>query len=60
MLINPLNISTSDHMFKREIRDKFTKFTFSNLPSETTDFKVLKNERGKFCPNFTNKHMISC
>ena len=38
-------ISTSNHMFKREIWDKFTEFT-------------EKNERGKFSPNFTNKHVI--
>ena len=36
-------------MFKREIWDKFTDFTFWNF-----DFKISKNERGKFSPNFTN------
>ena len=23
-----------------------------------TEFKISKNERGKFSPNFTNKHVI--
>ena len=49
-------------MFKREIWDKFTEFTFLkfwNLPSETREIsKFQKNERGKFSPNFTNKHVI--
>ena len=38
-------------MFKREIWDKFTEFN-------EEDFKISKNERGKFSPNFTNKHVI--
>ena len=25
---------------------------------EIEDFKIAKNERGKFSSNFTNKHMI--
>ena len=33
-------------MFKREIWDKFT------------EFKISKNKRGKFSPNFMNKHVI--
>ena len=37
---------TSNHMFKREIWDKFT------------EFKISKNKRGKFSPNFMNKHVI--
>ena len=38
--------SISNHMFKREIWDKFT------------ELKISKNKRGKFSPNFTNKHVI--
>ena len=34
-------IITSNHMFKREIWDKFT------------ELKISKNKRGKFSPNFT-------
>ena len=37
------NICTSNNMFKREIWDKFTEFTFLNF----------------FSPDFTNKHVIA-
>ena len=46
-----LEISTSNHMFKREIWGKFTEFHLG-------DFKISKNKRGKFSQNFTNKHVI--
>ena len=49
-------ISTSNHMFKRKIWDKFTEFTF--LKFCEGDFKISKNERDKFSPNFTNNHVI--
>ena len=45
-------ICTSNHMFKREIWDKFNNFTFLKFQ------KISKNELGKFSPNFTNKHVI--
>ena len=32
---------------------KFTELTFLKL----RDFKISKKERGKFSPNFTNKHV---
>ena len=40
-------------MFKREMWDKFTEFTFLKYSK-----KFSKNERGKFSTNFTNKHVI--
>ena len=43
------------NMFKREMWDKFTEFTFVKFRKF---FKISKNEQGKFCPNFTNKHVI--
>ena len=46
-----LEISTSNHMFKREIWGKFTEFHLG-------DFKISKNKLGKFSQNFTNKHVI--
>ena len=53
-------ISTSNHIFKGDIWDKFAGFTFLkfwNLLSKTREIsKLQKNERGKFSPNFTNKH----
>ena len=46
-------------MFKGEIWDKFTKFTFFEIlksPEENEgDFEISKTERGNFFPNFTNK-----
>ena len=49
-------------MFKRGIWDKLTEFTFLkflDLQSEKREIsKFKKNERGKFSPNFTNKHVI--
>ena len=46
-------------MFKREIWDKFTKFTFLEIlkspEGNEGDFEISKNERGKCFPNFTNK-----
>ena len=42
-------VRTSNHMFKREIWDKLTEFTF---------LKFSKNEQGKFSPNVTDKHVI--
>ena len=48
------NINTSNPMFKRKTWDKFTEFTF--LYGRFENFK--KNERDKFSPNFTNKHVI--
>ena len=48
-------ITTSNHMFIREIWDKFTEFTFLKF----LNLKISKNERGEFSPNFTNKHVIS-
>ena len=54
---------TSNHMFKGEFWDKFTEFTFfenyeiENL-KKVRDWKISKNERGKFSQNFTNKHVI--
>ena len=47
-------ITTSNHMFIREIWDKFTEFTFLKF----LNLKILKNGRGEFSPNFTNKHVI--
>ena len=38
-------------MFIREICDKFSDW-------KERDFKISKNERGKFFTNFTNKHVI--
>ena len=38
-------VSVSNHMFKREIWDKFTKFTFLkflNLPSETREISKFQ------------------
>ena len=43
--------STSNHMFKKEIWDKFPELNEGN-------FKIEINEGGKFPPNFTNKHGI--
>ena len=53
-------ISTSNHLFRREIWDKFTEFTFFKFSILSTfqDFNISKNERGNFSPNFPNKHMI--
>ena len=46
-------ISPSNHMFKKEIWEKFT-----NLSSKTREIsKFKKNEQGNL-PNFTNKHVI--
>ena len=49
-------------MLKKEIRDKFTEFTFLKFLKSPEwnegDFKISENERGKFSPNFTNKHVI--
>ena len=56
-----MKISTSNHMFKREIWDKFTEFTFLkflNLPSKTREISKFQNMRGKFSQNFTDKHVI--
>ena len=43
-------------MFIWKIWDKFTEFTFFKFRNFKT--KISKNERGKFSPNFTNKHVI--
>ena len=46
-------------MFKREIWDKFTEFTFLKFWNlNIWDFKLSNNERGQFSPNFTIKHVI--
>ena len=50
------HVSTSNHMFKSKIWDNL-----GNLKSpewNEGDFKIPKNGRGKFSPNFTNKHVI--
>ena len=50
-------ICISNHMFKREIWDKFTEFTFLIFEIEG-DFNVSENQRDRFCPNFISKHVI--
>ena len=49
-------------MFKKEIWEKFNEFTFFEIlkspESNEGEFKISKNEQGKFSPNFTNKHVI--
>ena len=46
-------------MFKKEIWDKFTKFTFLEIlkspEGNEGDFEISKNERDNFFQNFTNK-----
>ena len=58
-------ISSSNNIFKREIWDKFTEFTFlkwgrfqNDFDRNEGDFKISQNERDKYSPNFTNKHAI--
>ena len=34
------------------------RFKFTESSFHSGDFKISKNERGKFSPNFTNKHVI--
>ena len=52
-------ICTSNHMFKGEIWDKFTKFTFFEIlkspEGNEGDFEISKNESGKFFADFMNK-----
>ena len=49
-------------MFKKEIWEKFNEFTFFEILKSPEwnegEFKISKNELGKFSPNFTNKHVI--
>ena len=51
-------ISTSNSTFKKEIWNKIYRVHFFEILKSFKIFKISKNERGKFSPNFTNKHVI--
>ena len=54
------DVSTSNHMFKREILDKFTEFTFlkfSNLPSETREISEFQKMNEVNLPQISRINM---